>query len=59
MMSTQEGPGKYRNGIPFDELLGALDERKMPLARSDLPDEAGKPFKVGDEGKWIDLEIDC
>ncbi|MFO0618000.1 MAG: MBL fold metallo-hydrolase [Polyangiaceae bacterium] len=59
MMSTQKGEGSFRNGIPFADILGALSESKMPLARSDEPDNAPSPFKKGDDGKWIDLEIDA
>lgn len=59
MMSTQQGPGSYRHGIPFDELLEALADARMPLARSDRSDDAGKRFVVDADGKWIDLELEC
>jgi len=60
MVSTQEGPGKYRNNIPLQDLLTALGEHDISYARSDkggevLPDG----FVAGAEAKWIDVEITC
>jgi len=60
VISTQEGPGKYRNGIPLDKLLDELKARAMPFARSDESlAKLGKLFAAGPGGKWIDCAIPC
>jgi hypothetical protein len=60
MMSTQEGPGIYRNHIPREEILTTLGARRMPLARSDRPaDLHGGPFTLGADQLWIDCELAC
>jgi beta-lactamase superfamily II metal-dependent hydrolase len=60
VVSTQEGSGSYRNGIPLKGLLSIMTTRKMPFIRSDKP---GKPqrglFTVEPEGRWIDCLIPC
>jgi beta-lactamase superfamily II metal-dependent hydrolase len=57
-MSTQEGEGPFRRGIPRKEILDVLEERHMPLARSDKRmKKAEGVFKPGAGGKWIDCEI--
>jgi beta-lactamase superfamily II metal-dependent hydrolase len=60
MISTQEGEGRYRKGIPLTDLLEALEDHKIHYVRSDqgngqLPDG----FAKGDGEKWIDLELPC
>jgi hypothetical protein len=60
MISTQEGPGNYRNNIPLTGILDTLSTRKMPCARSDRHKAlAGKktPFAASADGRWIDCEI--
>ena len=60
MISTQQGPGRYRNNIPLAELLDALKVRNINYARSD--DAAGKlpaPFHRGNGAKWIDVNLPC
>lgn len=58
MLSTQEGPGSYRNNIPLPELLEQLEEHGIVMVRSDeLPDEVPKGFSVGPDEKWVDLKI--
>jgi beta-lactamase superfamily II metal-dependent hydrolase len=60
MVSTQKGAGRYRNNIPLEALLTALEEHNISYARSDLGDKAlPDGFVAGDEAKWIDLEITC
>ena len=60
VMSTQEGEGQYRKGIPRKEILDVLRERGMSLARSDRPmKKAEGIFKPGGGGKWIDCELPC
>jgi beta-lactamase superfamily II metal-dependent hydrolase len=60
MISTQEGPGNYRNNIPLGDLLTAFTQRDIHFVRSDRGNEqlpAG--FAPGAQSKWIDLELDC
>jgi beta-lactamase superfamily II metal-dependent hydrolase len=60
MVSTQQGDGNYRNNIPLDDLLGALDEHDIAYARSDHGDEdLPDGFVANDQDTWIDLEINC
>ena len=60
MISTQQGPGKYRNNIPLPELLAALEGHEIEFVRSDrargpLPEG----FSKGTAAKWVDLELSC
>jgi hypothetical protein len=56
MVSTQQGPGKYRNNIPLADLMEALKEHDIHYARSDQGDgQPPKGFNKGEEAKWIDL----
>jgi beta-lactamase superfamily II metal-dependent hydrolase len=60
MISTQQGPGRYRNNIPLSELLDALKVRNINYARSDVA--TGKlpaPFRRGNGAKWIDVKLPC
>jgi beta-lactamase superfamily II metal-dependent hydrolase len=60
MISTQQGPGRYRNNIPLSELLDALKVRNINYARSDVA--TGKlpaPFHRGNGAKWIDVKLPC
>lgn len=59
VISTQEGEGKFRNGIPLQELLEAMTARDMPFARSDDPTAAEGIFEPGPDGKWVDCAIPC
>jgi hypothetical protein len=36
------GPGNYRNGIPLQKLLDAMDTREIPFVRSDMPPKSPK-----------------
>ena len=60
MISTQEGPGNYRNRIPLSELLQALQERNIHFVRSD---KATKPLPSGfqsePQGNWVELTLEC
>jgi beta-lactamase superfamily II metal-dependent hydrolase len=58
IISTQEGPGKYRNGIPLQSLLDAMTTRKMSFARSDKPPKTKNGiFKPEPNYRWIDCLI--
>ena len=60
VISTQEGPGKYRNGIPLEDLLSEMGLRHMPFARSDKPPAATQGiFEPEAGGRWIDCSIPC
>src|SRR5262249_48747697 len=60
IISTQEGPGKYRNRIPLHELLDAMTNRSMAFARSDKPPKTKNGiFKPEPQGRWIDCSIPC
>ena len=60
VISTQQGPGNYRNGIPLPRLLKRLDARRMPYARSDDPPKrSGSLFKPDPQGRWVDCLIAC
>jgi hypothetical protein len=60
VISTQEGPGKYRNGIPLEKLLERMDVHKMPYVRSDRPPiEPYGIFTPDPEGRWVDCFIPC
>jgi len=58
LISTQKGEQKFRNGIPFTDLIDALDARKMPYARSDERPSGGL-FTPDPNGRWIDCLISC
>ena len=60
MISTQQGPGNYRNNIPLPDLLQALEGQGIRYVRSDrgsarLP----RGFKRAEGAKWIDLALAC
>lgn len=60
LISTQEGPGRYRNGIPLEELLDTMAARSIAYARSDQPpEEADAIFTPSADGKWVDCVIPC
>jgi beta-lactamase superfamily II metal-dependent hydrolase len=60
VISTQEGPGKYRSGIPLEDLLKEMGLRRMAFARSDKPPAAKKGiFTPERDGHWIDCTIPC
>jgi beta-lactamase superfamily II metal-dependent hydrolase len=60
VISTQEGPGTYRNGIPLEKLLERMDVRKMPYVRSDKPPiKSNSIFTPDPEGRWVDCFIPC
>jgi beta-lactamase superfamily II metal-dependent hydrolase len=60
MISTQQGEGTYRNNIPLEELLTALNSHEIRYARSDRTDgELPNGFSKGTDGKWIDLDLPC
>jgi beta-lactamase superfamily II metal-dependent hydrolase len=60
VISTQEGTGKYRKGIPLDRLLDTMSARSMPYVRSDIPPASQQGiFQPDREGRWIDCFIPC
>jgi hypothetical protein len=60
VISTQEGKGKYRNGIPFTDLIEVLNKRSMPFCRSDKPRPASADvFTPEPSGRWVDCSIPC
>jgi beta-lactamase superfamily II metal-dependent hydrolase len=60
VISTQEGPGSYRNGIPLQNLLTEMNSRHMTFVRSDQPPTAAQGlFTPGEGGHWIDCTIPC
>jgi beta-lactamase superfamily II metal-dependent hydrolase len=60
MISTQEGAGNYRNGIPLPKLLDTLKERQMPFVRSDKKAETPKGIFTRDsKDRWVDCVISC
>jgi beta-lactamase superfamily II metal-dependent hydrolase len=60
MISTQEGPGNYRNGIPLPKLLDTMKERQMPFVRSDKMTETSKGvFTPDSRARWVDCVIPC
>jgi len=56
MISTQQGPGKYRNDIPLTDLLTAFSDHEIDYARSDREGKLSKAFEADDAG-WIDLHL--
>jgi beta-lactamase superfamily II metal-dependent hydrolase len=59
LISTQEGPGRFRNGIPLQDLLTTLDARSIPYARSDRRPARGGIFTPESSDRWIDCAIPC
>lgn len=60
VISTQQGTGNFRNGIPLKRLLDRMDARSMSVARSDMPPKAGDKIFIPDpDGRWIDCKISC
>lgn len=61
MISTQAGPGSYRNNIPLQELMTAFDKHDIHYVRSDHDGSGDLPkgFKQEDALKWIDLTLPC
>lgn len=59
MISTQQGTGKWRTGIPLNELIEDFASRKMPVARSDEAVKENKLFSQDPQARWIDCTIPC
>ena len=60
MVSTQHGPGNYRNNIPLPDLMTAFEDHDIKYVRSDRADGTlPKGFKTGPDQKWIDLQVPC
>jgi beta-lactamase superfamily II metal-dependent hydrolase len=60
VISTQQGDGKFRNGIPLQALLDEMTKRGMPFVRSDAPPAAKKGFgQPGPDQKWVDCSVPC
>jgi hypothetical protein len=60
LISTQAGPEKFRNGIPFKDLTDILATRKMPFSRSDRAAPGVKGlFTVDPQKRWVDCAIPC
>lgn len=60
VISTQEGAGKYRSGIPLQELLKEMGLRHIAFARSDKPPAGRKGIFTPERGgRWIDCTIPC
>jgi beta-lactamase superfamily II metal-dependent hydrolase len=60
MISTQEGPGNYRHGIPLQNLLNTMTSRKMPFVRSDQPLKSSPGiFRQDRQNRWVDCFIPC
>jgi beta-lactamase superfamily II metal-dependent hydrolase len=60
MISTQEGAGNYRNGIPLPKLLDTMRERQMPFVRSDKATQVSKGIFAPDSmDRWVDCVIPC
>jgi hypothetical protein len=58
MISTQQGPGNYRNNIPLVDLLTALSNHEIHYVRSDRAvGQLPKGFVKGQDAKWIDLDV--
>ena len=58
LISTQEGPGTYRNDIPLPDLLKALKQHGVEAVRSDAPGtRLPKGFRKVDEGKVLELTL--
>jgi beta-lactamase superfamily II metal-dependent hydrolase len=61
MISTQEGTGSFRNRIPLQELLTALEGHEIHYVRSDRDDGDALPAGFRSEAghKWVDLNLSC
>jgi beta-lactamase superfamily II metal-dependent hydrolase len=60
VISTQAGPGNYRNGIPLQKLLDTMDMRGMPFVRSDKLPKSGKGIFTPDKtSRWVDCVVPC
>jgi hypothetical protein len=59
MVSTQQGPGNYRNNIPLRDLMVALKDHDIHCARSDRQAQLPDGFEKGDNAKWVDVELSC
>jgi len=60
VISTQEGDGKYRNGIPFGHLLEEMKGRQIAYVRSDQPPANGDAtFTPTPDARWVDVVIPC
>lgn len=60
IISTQAGPGNYRNGIPLQKLLDTMDTRNMPFVRSDNPPKSAKGIFTPDaKNRWVDCVVPC
>lgn len=60
VISTQAGPGNYRNGIPLQKLLDVMDARKIPFVRSDKPPKSLKGIFMPDpKNRWVDCVVPC
>jgi beta-lactamase superfamily II metal-dependent hydrolase len=60
MISTQQGPGNYRNNIPLQELMTALEEHQINYVRSDSAGAAlPRGFEQEPAQRWIDLTVPC
>jgi beta-lactamase superfamily II metal-dependent hydrolase len=57
LISTQEGPGKYRNGIPLDDLINELNIKHIHFARSDRPQDGADGFTAST--RWTDCKVAC
>jgi len=58
MVSTQEGPGNFRNDIPLPDLLTALEAEDADVVRSDkFPSTLPTGFTKDPQKRWIDLLI--
>ena len=55
-VDTTKYPGEWQS-IPKDTLLGDLLEHKVPVVRSDRPEEAGGEVEVGPNGAWIEIRL--
>jgi len=58
-ISTQQGKGKFRNGIPFAELLTTMDKRELRYVRSDNAVRNKGIFEPEKNDRWVDCVIPC
>lgn len=58
VISTQVGPGNYRNGIPPPKLLATINTRKMTFVRRDRPPKSPKGIFTPDpKNRWVDCVV--
>jgi len=58
LISTQQGSGNFRNGIPFYDLLTGMTDHDMPFARTDQPPTtSGTVFQPDPAGFFVDCTI--